>query len=133
MQRTYGINGVKFYDADWFVNIKRSVSFCEELIDRDLGLAWAASINPNDILKARRSGTPLLQRVAESGCSRLLMGVESGSDRVLDEIVKKEITREKILDVAAEIADNRILGSYTFIVGFPGETPEEQDETYGLL
>lgn len=133
MQRAYGINGVKFYDADWFVNIKRSVSFCEEVIDRNLGLSWAASINPNDILKARRSGTPLLQRVAESGCTRLLMGVESGSDRVLDEIVKKEITREKILDVAAEIADNGILGSYTFIVGFPGETPEEQDETYDLL
>jgi radical SAM superfamily enzyme YgiQ (UPF0313 family) len=61
------------------------------------------------------------------------MGVESGSDRVLDEIVKKEISREMILDVAAEIAENGILGSYTFIVGFPGETPEEQDETYDLL
>ncbi|MFI7337022.1 B12-binding domain-containing radical SAM protein [Streptomyces sp. NPDC050085] len=133
MQHQFGINGVKFYDADWFVNIKRAVGFCEELIDRNMDLAWAASINPNDVLKARRSNTPLLKRVAESGCTRLLMGVESGSNRVLQDVVKKEITREGILDVAAEIADNGILGSYTFIVGFPGESPQEQDDTYRLI
>ncbi|MGR3937708.1 hypothetical protein [Streptomyces sp. BRA346] len=36
-------------------------------------------------------------------------------------MVEKEITRPEILDVAPEIADAGILGSYTFIVGFPGD------------
>jgi len=61
------------------------------------------------------------------------MGVESGSDRVLREIVQKEITRAEILDVAKDIANHGILGSYTFIVGFPGETESEQDETYRFI
>ncbi|TLQ39326.1 B12-binding domain-containing radical SAM protein [Streptomyces marianii] len=133
LKQRFGINGVKFYDADFFVNLQRAMGFCDGLVERGLDLRWAASINPNDILKARKKGLPLLERIAESGCSRLLMGVESGNDRVLDEVVKKEITREKILDVAADIAAHKILGSYTFIVGFPGETDAEVEDTYTLI
>jgi anaerobic magnesium-protoporphyrin IX monomethyl ester cyclase len=133
LQNQYGITGVKFYDADWFINPKRAVGFCDEVIRRGLKLSWAASINPNDIIKARRTQPDLLGKVAASGCSRLLMGMESGSDRVLQDIVKKEITREQLKEVAAEIASNNILGSYTFIVGFPGETDAEVEETYSLI
>ncbi|MFD8609676.1 B12-binding domain-containing radical SAM protein [Streptomyces sp. NPDC059631] len=133
LKAAYGINGVKFYDADWFVNLRRSIGFCDGLRDRGVGIRWAASINPNDILKARRAMLPLLERIAESGCSRLLMGVESGNDRVLADVVRKEITRASILDVAADIAAHGILGSYTFIVGFPGESDAEMEDTYSLI
>jgi anaerobic magnesium-protoporphyrin IX monomethyl ester cyclase len=133
LQRRYAINGVKFYDADWFINPKRAVRFCEEVIARGMNLSWAASINPNDIIKARRTQADLLGKVAASGCSRLLMGMESGSDRVLREVVRKEVTRRDLLEVAREIARNGILGSYTFIVGFPGESQEEVEETYSLI
>ncbi|MFI6005064.1 B12-binding domain-containing radical SAM protein [Streptomyces sp. NPDC051366] len=133
LKARYGITGVKFYDADFFVHLQRAMGFCEGLIDQGLDLKWAASINPNDILKARKKGMPLLERIAASGCTRLLMGMESGNDRVLDEVVKKQITRERLLDVAREIADNGILGSYTFIVGFPGESEAEMEDTYSLI
>src|SRR5262249_5987070 len=133
LQRRFGLNGIKFYDADWFVNLKRAAAFCEGVIEGGLDLKWAASINPNDILKARRAGIPLLKLVAASGGSRLLMGVESGNDRVLRDVVKKEVTRAQILDVAQDIADHGVLGSYTFIVGFPGESNAEVDDTYSLI
>lgn len=133
LQQQYGLNGIKFYDADWFVNLKRAAAFCEGVIARSLDLRWAASINPNDILKARRARIPLLDLVAASGGSRLLMGVESGSDRVLRDVVKKDVTRAQILDVTREIAAHGVLGSYTFIVGFPGESDAETDDTYTLI
>jgi radical SAM superfamily enzyme YgiQ (UPF0313 family) len=129
----YDISGVKFYDADFFVNVRRAVAFCDELAARRLELAWAASINPNDVLRARRQNVDLLGRIAESGCRRLLMGIESGSDRVLREIVRKDITRADAFDVASEIAAHGILGCYTFIVGFPGESDDEVEETYALI
>lgn len=129
----FAVTGIKFYDADWFVDLKRADAFARGLLERDLGIRWAASVNPNDVLRARRSHPGLLARVAESGCTRLLMGVESGADRVLHEIVKKEISREAIVAVAAEIASAGIIGSYTFIVGFPDETAAEQDETFRLI
>lgn len=130
---TYGINGIKFYDADWFISLRRAKAFVDGLSERAINIRWAASINPNDVLRARRQVPKLLDGLAASGCSRLLMGVESGSDRVLADIVKKEVTRNQIVDVAREIAAAGILGSYTFIVGFPGETTQEQDATYSLI
>lgn len=129
----YGINGVKFYDADWFVNVRRATDFCQEMAGRGLDLAWAASINPNDVLRARRQKIDLLGSIAASRCRRLLMGIESGSDRVLREVVRKEITRAQALDVATDIAAHGILGAYTFIVGFPDESDAEIEETYALI
>ncbi|MGQ0776168.1 MAG: B12-binding domain-containing radical SAM protein [Pseudonocardiales bacterium] len=129
----YGISGVKFYDADFFVNVRRAVAFCDELVARDLELAWAASINPNDVLRARRQKVDLLGGIAQSGCRRLLMGIESGSNRVLRDVVRKEITHDDAFDVASDIAARGILGCYTFIVGFPGETDDEVEETYALI
>ena len=130
---TYDLGGIKFYDADWFINLRRAEEICVGLKDMSRPIRWAASINPNDVLKARQHRPGLLRAIAESGCSRLLMGVESGNDRVLSDIVAKEIDRAGILDVAHEIASNGILGSYTFIVGFPGETDDEVEDTYSLL
>lgn len=129
----YGINGIKFYDADWFINLNRANEFSNSIINRHLKLNWAASINPNDVLRAKRLYPNLLSLLAKSGCSRLLMGIESGSNRVLNEIVKKEIKREQIIEVANEIANNGILGSYTFIIGFPSETSAEMDMTFDLI
>lgn len=129
----FNITGVKFYDADWFVSIKRADEFSRGLIERGIKINWAASVNPNDILRARKSIPHLMKQLAHSGCTRLLMGIESGSDRVLEEVVKKEITRAQIIDVAHDISGAGILGSYTFIVGFPDETAEEQNETFELI
>lgn len=129
----YGINGVKFYDADWFVNVRRAVEFCQLKAERGIDLAWAASINPNDVLRARKQRLDLLGSIADSGCRRLLMGIESGDDRVLREVVRKEVTRAQVLDVARDIADHGILGAYTFIVGFPDETEAEIEATYSLI
>lgn len=131
--RRFDLSGIKFYDADFFVNPRRAVEFCDELKRRHLEVAWAASINPNDVLRAGKQGLDLLGSIASTHCRRLLMGMESGSDRVLREVVHKEITREQMFQVATEIAAHGIRGCYTFIVGFPGETDGEVEETYALL
>lgn len=126
---SYGVSGIKFYDADWFINLKRASAFCDGLNVRPYNIKWAASINPNDVLRARARAPRLMEKVAQSGCTRLLMGVESGSDRVLQDIVSKDVTSAQIQSVAEEIASYGIVGSYTFIIGFPGETREETIQT----
>lgn len=129
--REYNVDGIKFYDADWFINSKKY----ELLIDAltKLNLSWAASIHPKDILRAIKNEEPLLAQLSASHCKRLLMGIESGSNRVLKEVVDKGVTKEEIFYVAQEIAKYGILGSYTFIVGFPGESISEQEETFDFI
>lgn len=128
----FHVNGIKFYDADFFANKKNSGKIMEELKDR--GVAWAASIHPKDIRNGQRvSRKPLLRVAAESGCSRLLMGMESGSERILTEIINKHAKAADYLDIARAVADYGILGSYTFMVGFPGETEAEYEETFSIV
>lgn len=127
----YKVNGVKFYDADWFINSRVYNPIIDALTD--LQLSWAASIHPLDILRSMKKREPLLEKLSQSKCRRLLMGIESGSNRVLKEIVDKGITKEEIFTVVKEIAKYGILGSYTFIVGFPNETIAEQEETFDFI
>jgi radical SAM superfamily enzyme YgiQ (UPF0313 family) len=127
----YDINGIKFYDADWFIDGDRANTLIEYLCVHKI--KWAASIHPNDILQGIRRNPDFLKNLKKSGCKRLLMGIESGCDRVLSEIINKRTVKSDILTVTKKIAENGILGSYTFIVGFPGETEIEQQETFSLI
>lgn len=127
----FGINGIKFYDADFFINTRRCGNIIKIL--KKFNLAWAASIHPNDILHNYENGKILLKDIKNSNCKRLLMGMESGNDRVLKEIINKHVTSKQLFEVAEMIGNEGILGSYTFMVGYPDETEYEQDETFDLI
>lgn len=125
------VDGIKFYDSDWFIDPRRAEKLIDELTLLDI--SWAASVHPRDVLRAIANKQPLLEKLAKSNCKRLLMGVESGNDRVLSEIVNKGVTSDEMFQVAQAIAEHGILGSYTFIVGFPGESYEEQEDTFEFI
>jgi radical SAM superfamily enzyme YgiQ (UPF0313 family) len=127
----YKVNGIKFYDADWFIDAGRANTLIEYLCVHNI--RWAASIHPNDILRGIKHDPDYLEKLSKSGCTRLLMGIESGCDRVLKEIINKGTVKTDIITVTKKIAENGILGSYTFITGFPGETETEQQETFDLI
>ena len=123
----YNINGLKLSDADFFVNPKRAKELMRFF--SNINLKWAASIHPNDILK----NADILDEFVESGGTRLLMGIESGNDYVLHSIINKKVTRKQLEKVTRKIADKGIVGSYTFIVGFPGENKKQQLETFDFI
>ena len=66
--------------------------------------------------------------------SHLHLPVQSGSSRVLRRM-KRFYTRERFLDVVEQLKDARpdIVLSTDFIVGFPGESDEDFEETMTLL
>ncbi|MFT4976418.1 MAG: tRNA-2-methylthio-N6-dimethylallyladenosine synthase [Myxococcota bacterium] len=66
--------------------------------------------------------------------SHLHLPVQSGSTRVLRRM-KRFYTRERYLEVVAQLRDARpdIALSTDFIIGFPGETDEDFEETMTLL
>jgi len=128
----YNVNGIKFYDADFFIDKNAAIAVSNML--KEYGLKWAASAHPLDILRAEKDGhNILLKNIKDSNCRRLLMGIESGSNRILKEVINKRASKEDILFVAKRIAEYGILGSYTFMLGLPNETNEEQDETFEFI
>ena len=128
----FHVNGIKFYDADFFINSELYSLILGKL--KEYNLKWAASIHPSDILRHQQGATNLLLKQAfESQCTRLLMGMESGSNRILNEVIHKNTKAENYITLAKSIADHGILGSYTFMVGFPRETQKEYEETFELV
>jgi len=83
----------------------------------------------------RHTGTRLIEAVRDLPhvCKHLHLPVQSGSTRVL-RAMRRRHTREEYLDLVAQIRDSipGVTLSTDMIVGFPGETAADFDETLSL-
>lgn len=74
----------------------------------------------------------MINRLAEAGCRHITYGVESGSERVRREIMKRPVTNHKIIDVFRWTRQAGILVTANYMMGVPGETLEEMQQTIDL-
>ncbi|MAT45183.1 MAG: hypothetical protein CL609_22880 [Anaerolineaceae bacterium] len=116
-------SGVKFYDANYFVDVKRVMQISQMLVDNKL--KWAASAHPQRLLKLEKYNWKILEK---SGCTRLLIGAESGMQEVLDFIHKQHNVQDTLV-LAKKLRDSGIVGSFTFIVGFLDNVDIEVEKT----
>lgn len=88
---------------------------------KSFGVTWSTSIRCSDL------DEETAKVFEESGCQELLLGAESGSDRVLNEVVNKMYPKgtEDIRNCARILGKTKIRGRYNFIAGVPSETMEE--------
>jgi anaerobic magnesium-protoporphyrin IX monomethyl ester cyclase len=121
-----GANVVYFNDDNFLRERERVVALCEAILRRRLDLSWLADARVDDI---DPTVLPLLRR---AGCSTLCLGIESGSQRVLD-AMRKGITVEQTRAAAAAIRRAGIWTVAYVIVGAPGETETERYDTWRLL
>jgi len=123
---TFGLTVIDICDDLFFANKDRCLEFCNELITRDIIIKWSCSVRIDLV------DEPLIKKMAESGCTSLFFGVESGSNKVLSRI-KKNITieqaKESIL-IAKGYIDEVIT---SFMWGFPFESIDEFIETTEFL
>jgi radical SAM superfamily enzyme YgiQ (UPF0313 family) len=88
------------------------------------GISWCV---PNGV-EANTLDRSLLEKMRDSGCSDLSIAVETASSRI-QKLIHKFVDLEKVKQT---IRDMRELGIYSkvfFMVGFPGETKEDIQET----
>lgn len=75
-----------------------------------------------------------LQMLVDVGLMQVIMGIQSGSDRVRNEIFHRYETREEILKAAKAIHDAKVRwASYDFMLQHPFETLDDLKETYYLV
>jgi radical SAM superfamily enzyme YgiQ (UPF0313 family) len=73
----------------------------------------------------------------KNGLLKLVIGVESGSQKVIDNIIDKKINLGNVVRIAKICKEEKIqLGAF-FIIGIPGETKKDIEQTlkfaYSLL
>ncbi|APG26655.1 hypothetical protein A7E78_01525 [Syntrophotalea acetylenivorans] len=130
---SYPISRFQIYDDDSFVDIERMRSFFREYISRGYPDRVKLDFRGVRIDELDRTDDEFLSLMVESRVEIMAIGVESGSDRML-ESMKKGITAEQIRRVNRKLARFPSLKPhYNFFCGIPGETMATLIETKNLL
>jgi radical SAM superfamily enzyme YgiQ (UPF0313 family) len=124
-KQRYNFNHVHFQDETFFTSSKRVAGVAEEFIKRNLKVSWFATMRAD---QGCRIDDKLFALCKESGLERVMIGVESGSQQMLD-WMKKDIRIEQVFEVAERCHKHDIAINFSMIVGFPGETEENMNET----
>ncbi len=129
-RRDHGIRGVGLVDDEFFIDADRARAIVEGLGPDGLGLRPLFQGLRVDTLAGLPSETlALLERC---GPTSVQIGVESGSQRILD-AVDKGITVERVIEQNRRLAGHPGLRPYyNFMAGFPGETVDELRATVRL-
>lgn len=116
-----------FLDDSFTVNRDSVVNFCKEIIKRKLKVKWNAGG-----VRIDKIDEELIDLMAKAGCMGFCFGIESGSERVRNIIVRKGVWDNQIYK-ALKICNKYALDvQLALIIGFPTETKEEMEETVML-
>ncbi len=113
-------------DDTFTTNKKRVIKLCQGMRERKLRFLWSCDTRV-DVLNES-----LLKEMRLAGCERLSLGVESGSQRILDAIQKK-ITVQEIVDATRMAKKFGIKVRFYMMLGNRGETRESFRETLDFL
>lgn len=131
LKERYNVNHVVFYDDNYFSNLKRVRYLCRKIVDNNLDIRWSTTCRA-DIL-ARRVNEDFALLLKKSGVHILFVGSESGSQRILTEVIDKQITTDDITGMAETTRKYNLRVHTSFMSGFPGETKEERQQTFDLM
>ena len=118
------IDVVKLVDDTFFLEKEHLLHFTQLLKNLEAPRPWDWTCTTRVNLVDRES----LEAVYESGCSTILVGAESGSQRILDSI-DKGITPEQAKKVVGMARDVGLRINVTFMFPFPEDTRETIRQT----
>ena len=121
----YGINDFHFEDENMSVNKNWMMEFCNTLINRRLDIGWQLSNG----VRAESVTVELATKMKASGLSNLGVAPESGTQRVLQEVINKKLDLKKVETAVKNASDMGITITSYFIIGFPDETKSEINQT----
>lgn len=119
----YGIKSLVILDDNFFVNRDRAIKLMRGFAERHLEwkmIATAVFLLDDELLEIMR----------DTGCRYIDCAIESGTERVLHEVIHKPIKSfEQVKYVVRKAQSLGIYVCVNFIVGFPSETWDEIRET----
>ncbi|HVA25388.1 MAG TPA: methyltransferase domain-containing protein [Chloroflexota bacterium] len=124
-----GVDGVQFMDTEFFVNEKRVCELAEGLAGLSSPLGWWAMGQVDRLVNYQAATWQLLK---DSGCRGIFVGVESGSQAVLD-LVGKKINVGQAAEFAAITRRWDILPEFSFVLGFPPDPEEDVRASLDLM
>lgn len=94
---------------------------------KNAGLPWSA------MCRADTSSPEVWQLMKDSGCFGVKIGMESASQRVIDQIINKKLNIKKAIETCKWLRGIGMSVHTTWSIGHPGETAEERQQTVDLI
>ena len=123
LKKNYDVDGVFFHDDTFTIRKKWALEFSQKLIDENIDILWGINTRVDQL------DEKLMTKMHEAGLRVMHLGIESGSQRVLDEIYNKGIELSKVPETITKAKKIGIQCLCFFMLGAPGETEKEIEKT----
>jgi len=124
--RTYGIDEFMFWEDTFVANKKRTLRFCEILKERGIRIKWRCHTRLDTL------NEEILKVMADSGCTQINVGIESGSQKIL-KYLNKKITLPKVVKKLDLLRNSGMAWTANFMIGYPEETAEDIEDTLNFI
>ncbi|MCX5786761.1 MAG: radical SAM protein [Elusimicrobia bacterium] len=114
----YGIRHFHIYDDCFTADPVRVFRICDLIIQKHLNITWDSAGRVNTL-----RDKALLLKMKQAGCVCILLGIEAGSQRILD-LMKKGATLAMAEECCSMLRKQGIAYNNSFIIGNEGETEE---------
>ncbi len=116
-----------FFFTDECLALSPTKRLCQQIVGRKLPIRWTAEMRFEKNLSR-----DLLTQMRDAGCLKIVFGLESFNQRVMD-FMKKGITQASVRRVTEDCLDLGLAIHCYIIVGFPTEREEEALETMDFI
>ena len=127
LKRNYGLNFIQFTDDDFLLRpleeLRKFSKLYKEKIDLPFWIqaeAWHATDEKVGLVR-------------QAGCISISMGIETGSERILRDVLKRKTPREVTLNAFKIMHKHGIRTSGNIIIGLPDETRKDIFDTIELV
>lgn len=123
--KKYKIEHFDIEDDNFTLDKERAKEICDRIIENKWRIEWST---PNGI-RADTVDEELIKKMKESGCVRTIVAPESGSQRVVNKLIKKGIDLKRVKQVVKWCRKYRLAVDAFFVIGMPGEKETEIRKT----
>jgi radical SAM superfamily enzyme YgiQ (UPF0313 family) len=120
-----GVKEILFQDPTFTINTNRVVEICQKIVGHNLDFSWSCNGDIKSLNEEK------IKHMKMAGCHTVSLGIESGSDAILEKY-SKMITTQEIKDMIRLLNDYKIRVLGYFIIGLPGDDRDSIRKTIDL-
>lgn len=122
----YGISTIRFNDLMLNGKLTELEKFCDRIIHDGIKIRWGGYIT------VRKMEKNLIEKMRQAGCYFIFVGIESGSQNILDRF-KKGVKIEVAEELLRSLSEVGISAHTGWIVGFPDESFSDFKQTIDFI
>jgi radical SAM superfamily enzyme YgiQ (UPF0313 family) len=127
LKEKFAISAFIFFDDTMTIVRKRAMEICEKISNDGLGIRWQTHSRVDTM------DEELMETMKRAGCVGIMFGVESGSQRIIDEVIKKKIKIEQAVEVSRLGKKLGMVNNFSYIVSHPTETMADAEWTLKII